>query len=249
MKGWYVAAAPDRGAGDSTAWCASFWRFCAEYLSARLGAAWCVSPEQSVALHAGNRTVPEQLLVRAPRARNRVTPLLHGTSLLDVRAAMPDAGDVVELDGVRAFSLPAALVACPARYFLRSPVDARAALTLVGDAADLLPRLLAGGHATVAGRLAGAFRDIGRDGIAEEIAVTMRAAGFDARESSPFAARSRVQHVRPDASPLVQRLRLLWDAMRGRVLDRTLAWAPCSATSSSSTCIPTRTATAVSPGS
>ena len=219
MKGWYVAGAPDRGAGDSTAWYGSFWRFCAEYLNARHGGASCVSPEQSVALHAGNETVPEQLLVRAPRGRNRVTPLLHGTSLLEVRAAMPDAMDVVELDGVRAFSLPTALVACPARYFLRFPVDARAALALVGDAADLLPRLLAGGHATVAGRLAAAFRDIGRDGIADEIAVTMRAADFDVREASPFAAGPRVHPVRRDASPLVQRLRLLWDAMRDRVLE------------------------------
>ena len=87
MKGWYVAGSPDRRAGDSTAWYASFWRFCAGYLRARFGEAWCVSPEQSLLLHAGNRTVPAQLLVRAPRGRNQVTPLLHGTSLLEVRAA------------------------------------------------------------------------------------------------------------------------------------------------------------------
>ena len=83
IKGWYVAASPDRPTGDSTTWYASFWRFCAGYLRARLGEAWCLSPEQSLLLHAGNRTLPEQLLVRAPRGRNRVTPLLHGTSLLD----------------------------------------------------------------------------------------------------------------------------------------------------------------------
>ena len=47
-----------------------------------------VSPEQSLLLHAGDRTAPNQLLVRAPRGRNRVTPLFHGTSLLEVRAAM-----------------------------------------------------------------------------------------------------------------------------------------------------------------
>ena len=53
IKGWYVAAAPDRPAGDSTAWYASFWRFCAGYLRTRFGAAWCLSPEQSLLLHAG----------------------------------------------------------------------------------------------------------------------------------------------------------------------------------------------------
>jgi hypothetical protein len=219
MKGWYVAGAPDRNAGDSTVWYASFWRFCAAYLRARFGAAWCLSPEQSLALHASDRTVPAQLLVRAPRGRNRVTALLHGTSLLEVRAAMPAARDVVDLDGMRGFSLPAALVACPGRFFRQRPVDARAALALVGDASDLLTGLLAGGHGTVAGRLAAAFRDVGRDRIADEIAATMRAADFDMRESNPFAAPPPARPLSQDASPLVHRLRLTWDAMRGRVVD------------------------------
>ena len=121
MKGWYVTVSPDRSTGDSTAWYASFRSFCAAYLRSRFGTRWCLSPEQSLALHAGNRTVPSQLLVRAPKGRNRVTTLLHGTSLLEVRAALPDAGDVVELDGMRAFSLPAALAACAARYFRQNP--------------------------------------------------------------------------------------------------------------------------------
>ena len=219
IRGWYVAAAPDRRAGDSTAWYASFWPFCAGYLNARFGAGWCLSPEQSLALHAGDRTVPGQLLVRAPRGRNRVTPLLHGTSLLEVRAAMPAAGDVVDVEGVRAFSPTAALVACPARFFRRHPVEARAALTLVRDASDLLPRLLDGGRGTVAGRLAAALRDIGRDRVADEIVAAMRAADFGLRESNPFATPPPARPVRAGASPLVQRLRLTWDAMRGRVAD------------------------------
>ena len=220
IKGWYVAGSPDRPAGDSTAWYASFWQFCAGYLRARFGAAWCVSPEQSLLLHAGNRTVPGQLLVRAPRGRNRVTPLLHGTSLLEVRAARPAAGDVVEVDGMRAFSPAAALVACPARFFRRYPVDGRAALALVRDASDLLSRLLDGGHGTVAGRLAAAFRDVGRHRIANEIVATMRAADFDVREANPFTTPLPARPILRDAAPVVHRLRLTWDAMRGRVLDR-----------------------------
>ena len=220
MKGWYVAGPADRRAGDSTAWYASFWQFCAGYLRARFGEAWCVSPEQSLALHTGNRTVPGQLLVRAPRGRNRVTPLLHGTSLLEVRAAMPAAGDVVEVDGMRAFSPAAALLACPARFFLRHPVDGRAALALVRDASDLLSRLLDGGHGTVAGRLAAAFRDVGRVRIANEIVETMRAADFYVRESNPFATPPPARPILRDAAPVVHRLRLIWDVMRGGVLDR-----------------------------
>jgi hypothetical protein len=67
--------------GESTAWYASFWRFCGAYLEARFGARWCLSPEQSLSLHAGNWTVSGQLAARSPRAGNKVTKLPHGTSL------------------------------------------------------------------------------------------------------------------------------------------------------------------------
>ncbi len=219
MKGWYVAASPDRRAGDTTAWYASFWPFCSGYLRARFGEAWCLSPEQSLALHAGNRTVPGQLLVRAPRGRNRVTPLLHGTSLLELRAAMPEPADVVEVEGMRAFTPSAALVACPARFFRQHPVDARAALALVNDASEVSRRLLTGGHGTVAGRLAAAFRDIGEDRIADDVVRTMRAADFVIRESNPFTAPPSALPIRRDVPPAVHRLRLTWDAMRNRVVD------------------------------
>ena len=138
MKGWYIAGSPDQGTGDSTAWYASFWRFCSDYLRHRLGTDWCLSPEQSRSLHAGNWSVPRQLLVRTPEGRNNVTTLPHGASVLEVRSAMPDIADIVELEGMRVFGLPTALVGCSARFFSQSPVDARTALALIHDAQDLL---------------------------------------------------------------------------------------------------------------
>jgi hypothetical protein len=81
MKGWYVPSRPDDAPGDSTPWYASFWDFCATYLTERFGENWCLSPEQSLSLHGGNRTVPAQLIVRAPRGGNKPTELPHGTSL------------------------------------------------------------------------------------------------------------------------------------------------------------------------
>ena len=73
-------------------------------------------------------------------------------------------------------------------------------------------------HGTVAGRLAAAFRDVGRDGIANEIVETMRAADFDVRESSPFVTASLARPIQGDISPVVRRLRLIWEAMRPRAL-------------------------------
>lgn len=82
IKGWYIPSRPDEPAGESTAWYASFWRFCTAYLNERFDAKWCLLPEQSLSFQAGNRSVPRQLLVRSPKVRNRVTNLPHGTSLL-----------------------------------------------------------------------------------------------------------------------------------------------------------------------
>jgi hypothetical protein len=50
----------------------------------------------------------------------------------------------------------------------------------------VLGRLLEGGHSTIAGRLAGAFRNIGRDRIADDILKAMRAADYSVRGHDPF---------------------------------------------------------------
>jgi len=219
IKGWYIPSRPDEAPGDSTSWYATFWGFCAGYLTGRFGQEWCLSPEQSLALHGGNRAVPTQFLVRTPRGGNKPTRLPHGTSLFDVRNAMPPRGEMVVRDGLRLFSVPAALVAVSEQHFRRAPTDVRAAMATVKDASEVLAVLLAGGHSTIAGRLAGAFRNAGHARIADEILRTMEAAGYDVRETDPFENRSAVAPGARDASPYVNRLRLMWEAMRGFVLE------------------------------
>lgn len=219
MKGWYVAVRPDETAGDSTSWYAAFWPFCAQYLEARFGASWCVSPEQSISLHVGNRSAPRQLLVRSPKGGNKPTGLLHGTSVFDLRLALPSSQDLTIIDGVRAYSLAAALIACPPSHYAAQPTELRAALAMVRDASDLLQRLLTGGHTVVAGRLAGAFRNIGRTRIAEEILSAMAAAGFRCTPSDPFKEGAPVVFAARETSPYVNRLRLDWARMREHVLQ------------------------------
>lgn len=179
MKGWFMPSRPAEAKGESTTWYASLWRFFAVYLDARFSTQWFLSPEQSLSLHAGNWTVPRQLLVRAPKARNKVTALPHRTSLLDVRAALPSPKDREVKEGLRLFSTEAALIACSPGYFSRNATDVRSVLPMIRDASGLLARLLEGGHATIAGRLAGVFRNSGYDRIAEDIVKTMAAAGYE----------------------------------------------------------------------
>jgi hypothetical protein len=220
MKGWYIPSRPDEVRGESTAWYASFWRFCAAYLEERFGKDWSLSPEQSLSLHGGNWTVPRQLMVRSPRARNSVTGLAHGTSLLDLRAALPAAADRRELEGLRVFAPDSALIEASPNYYVRHSTDIRAVLATIRDASGLLSRLLDGGHSKIAGRLAGAFRNIGRDRIADDILKTMIAAGYDVREQDPFADSPALIMGSRERSPYVNRIRLLWQKMRAPVIER-----------------------------
>lgn len=218
MRGWYIPSRPDEQPDETTGWYASFWGFCADYLNSRFADEWCLSPEQSISLHTGNWTVPPQLLVRSPRGGNKPVRLLHGTSLFDVRLELPPAANVTTRERLRVYTLPAALIGCAPGQFAAHPVDLRTALAMVADPSDLLARLLEGGHTVVAGRLAGAFRNIGRDRIADRILQTMRAAGFAANETDPFADKPAIALEAREVSPYVNRMRLMWARMREPIL-------------------------------
>ena len=140
--------------------------------------------------------------------------------MFDVRLALPKADNIVEKDGMRLYSVPAALVACPKGYFRQASTDVRAALAMIKDASDVLAILLEGGHSTIAGRLAGAFRNAGRERVADQIIRTMKSAGYTVSEADPFESAPPIVLHTPEASPYVNRIKLMWEAMRGPIIDR-----------------------------
>jgi len=219
FKGWYISSRPDEPTGESTAWYASFWGFCADYLHSRFDESWCLCPEQSLSIHTGNWSVPKQLLVRSPQGGNKPISLLHETSIFDVRLALPDQQDLTTIDGIQILSLPAALVTCSPRHFTAHPIETRAALAMISNASDILHRLLRGDHSKVAGRLAGAFRNIGRDSIADNIVQTMKSAGYAVSENDPFHDKPPIPLSTREVSPYVNRLRMSWAAMRATVIN------------------------------
>jgi hypothetical protein len=218
MKGWYVPARPDEPPGESTSWYGSFWAFAAAYLRGRFDREWCLSPEQSLSLLTGDWTVPKQLLVRTPKGGNKPTGLLFNTSIFDMRLTLPAPDDIEERDCLRLVKLPAALIACSPTHFAKHAIQMRAALAMVSDASEVLGRLLDGGHSTIAARLAGAFRNIGREQIADNIVETMRSAGYTIAESDPFTDRMAIVIPPRETSPYVNRLRMTWSRMREDVL-------------------------------
>lgn len=212
-KGWYIPTMPDQRPGDTTAWYMSYWEFCAGYLKATYGTSWCITADESLLRHAGNWTVPSQLIVKSPQANNSVLPLPHHTSLFKLKAQLPSINLMIEQLGIRMYSLPASLVYCSLNLFKHNSIDIRTALLMVRDASEVLVILLENGNTTIAGRLAGAFRNVGKSRIADDIIRAMKAAQYDVREVDPFDT-APATNLAKERSPYIIRLRVMWQEMR-----------------------------------
>ena len=220
FKGWYLPSRPGEPLGSTSAWFAGMRNFISGYCDDRFGEDWHLSPEQSLQLRSGERALPLQMQIWTKAGHNQLVPLPHGCSLFLYRApgvlpskAEPDEG------GLRLVELANALVAVGAGFFQKKTVAARIALSLVEDLGGLLTVLLNGSHSVVAGRLAGAFRALGRAAHADNIVSTMKSADYVVIETSPFdVVPPALPGGRPE-SPYVQRLRVNWEQMREVVID------------------------------
>ena len=218
MKGWLISSNPSAREGDSTPWYASFWEFCARYCHHRFGEEWYLSAELSLSLHGEKTVIPAQVVVCSPKGTNHTIDLLFLTSLYDLKVPeMPAAADLVVRDGLRLFSPAAAIVRVSESFFFRNPVETQVVLASFSDASDLLRALLNGGHSSKAGYIAGAFRQIGRPKLADEILSTMKTAGYDVREGNPFEGRRILGAGPKAAAPILGRLEMMWQTMRESV--------------------------------
>jgi len=217
-KGWYIAASPEEKEGETASWYMAYWDFCADYLRDVYGDDYFISPDQSLLIHAGNWTVPTELIVRTTKQMNHKTPLLNDTIISHWESPPPKASEFVSVNGIRMMTLASSIVYCSATMFTKHPNETRTALALINDSSQILRSLLDGGHTVIAGRLAGAFRNVGHTKIADEIIKTMRSADYVARETDPFEEESPVRLSFRERSPYVNRIKLMWFQMRKEVI-------------------------------
>ena len=222
-RGWLMLSSPGSVGHDTTPWYASFREFCARYSTHRFGERWHLSPELSLLRHAENTTVPQQVIVHAERGGNNLIALPFETSLFDLKVeTMPPREDICEREEVRLLTTEAALVRVPESFYRDHPLDAHTVLAGVAGVGGVASRLLAGGHSKVAGRLAGAFRHVGRQDIADGVRQAMLNTGHRYRETNPFGvgstATSSATVRRRPTSPLTSRLETLWEHAREPIL-------------------------------
>ncbi len=220
LKGWYLPSRPGEPLGSTAAWFAGIRNFVSGYCDERFGDDWHLSPEQSLQLRSGERSLPHQLQIWTKSGHNQLVPLPHNCSLFLYRApALLSSRDAPEEGGLRLAELAPALVAVGGGFFRQQAMASRIALSQVEDLTALLSVLLNGSHSVVAGRLAGAFRALGRTAHANAIISTMKSADYVVVENSPFdVAPPALPGGRPE-SPYVQRLRALWEKIREVVIS------------------------------
>jgi hypothetical protein len=220
IRGWLITSRPEERTGDTISWYSSFWQFCRVYLDDRFGTDWVVSAENSITLLAANLNVPNQVIVSALQANNQPLQLPHGTSLYLLRVPkLPVIA--VETAGVRTFPAAEALCSVAPAFSQNNKTDVIALLGSIRGTSTILRVLLEGGHTLAAGRIASAYRLLGNARAADEIVSTMDRAGHKVREDeNPFKAPVPMQlaGARP-ASPIVTRIRLMWNEMRDQVLQ------------------------------
>lgn len=216
LNGWYITSDPVAQSGDTTAWYISYWRFVSEYIKDKLGDDdWCLTPEASLDVLTGNWTVFSQLIIRSPKCSNSTVSLPFGCSIYFLKADC--ASNVIKENryDLNVYSIPEALVMVSPTFYQRNGITARTALSAVRDSSDVLPYLLDTGRSVRAGRLVGAFNNVGMTIIAEEVKSTMVRFGYDIREDDPFT--EKYEFVR-NLSPYVTRINLMWQSMREDVL-------------------------------
>lgn len=216
IKGWYIPSFPG-SEGDSTVWYVSYWSFVAAYLESKFGERWCLSPELSLYYYSGKTVIPKQLIVRSNRGTNNILNLPFGTSILDIKASLPP---VIERDpryGIRLYPLSYALLMVGPDYYRRNALEARTCLSIIRDVSPVITTAIDGGHTTRAGRVAGAFRSIGREELADSMLSMMRQVGYVVKEENPFEEDVRVDII--ETSPYAARIKLMWQKMRPAVIS------------------------------
>lgn len=219
IKGWYMPSRPDETDSESTAWYACANDFIARYSEERFGTAWCVSADHSIRLHAGNTSLPPQVVVNAPAAQNSVVGLPTKHSMLDYRAKdFPAPDNLTTVGDLRVMKLEHALTRVSQAFFRTYSRDAQIALMSLRDSSELARQLLVAGQSVVAGRLAGALRACGQAAFADDIVATMKGVGHSVVEANPFADPPPTLKIVRGESPYVTRIRLMWESMRSTVI-------------------------------
>jgi len=206
---------PNVKIGDTTIWYASYWQFISKYSNNRYKQDWCLSAEQSMLIYSGSTIIPNQIIIKSTKGNNSIINLPNSSSILSLKGKLPKNVNRSNTYGLNLYSLAEAIINCSPSMYTNEALSMRTVLAMINNIDDILKILVDAGMTTRAGRIAGAFRNIGREDLANSIITTMKNIGYDVREEDPF---NEIHKIKFSSSPESTRIRLMWENMRDDVI-------------------------------
>lgn len=187
IRGWYLLTSPD-GGGGSTTWFGGFWAFLKHYLDDRFGPGeYCISAESSLSLHAGETTVPTQIVILTKKESNTLVDLLHKTSIFLRTDNKNFPTEIESYNNVAVMPVINALCRLTPSYFQNRPRNVEVILKLSSlSIAEISRTLLKMEAIASAERLIGAFLHLKEDSKANQIQKDLEAAGYKLTPTNPF---------------------------------------------------------------
>lgn len=216
MRGWFMTTNPAAKPGETVEWCAAFWNFASRYLEYRFGDQYHLSAESSILAFVGTK-IPRQITIHSSKRIFQLVSLPFGTSF--VISPRKNLTASIRQNGVNVMPIADALCEIPASFFDSMPLDAEIAMKMVRDPSEIMRNILSTGKSAIAGRLAGAYRFIGKPDFADAILKTMQGLGYDIREANPFRVSQPALSCSRVVSPYAERIRAQWAAWRDTVED------------------------------
>lgn len=219
MKGWYFLVPPDAPRGETALWHANFWSFLSLYLEDR--GDYCLSAEISLDLLSGETATPVQVTALRASGGNNVIPLRFAdtgitASLLTYKARLP--ANPVMLRGLRLMPAGHALARVTPTYFRTNRAQAEILLRTTPPA-ELASGILEVDTEAGAERILGGLEALGLRAAADQVRGLISLTGWK-RGINPFPDTAPlIPATVPIVSPHADRIRLLWQQMRGAVLE------------------------------
>ncbi|MFA7116544.1 MAG: Fic family protein [Bacteroidales bacterium] len=215
IKGWYMISNPNVKTRDTTIWYSSYWQFISKYSNNRYKQDWCLSAEQSIFIYSKSTIVPKQIIIKSTKGNNTPISLPNSSSILSLKTKLPKNVNRSNKYRLNLYPLAEAIITCSPSMYTDEALTMRTVLAMINNIDDILKILVDTGMTVRAGRVAGAFRNIGREKFANSIITTMKNIGYDIREEDPF---SEIHKIKISSSPEATRIRLMWENMRDEVI-------------------------------
>ena len=219
IRGWYLLTSPDASIGGSTAWFGGFWAFTKRYLDERFDADnYCVSAESSLNFHAGDTTIPRQIIVLTKKESNSNLNLPYDTSIFLRTDLKNFPSELENYNGIPIMSLPSAICRLSASYYKASPRNIEIVFKMATlSPSDISRALLIHQAPASADRIIGAYKHLNDEAKAKQISDDLMAADFKLNEINPFEEYVPKLGKLKVTSPYAARIRLMWSSMRDSI--------------------------------